>query len=61
MNLERLAQWINTHDDGTAQPRATVSGDAVDLRSTLYHADGSTEIETVRVSTMGEARDVLGY
>lgn len=60
-----LALWVNGHDDGTDQPRATVVDEggriAIDIKSTVFFLDGSAAVETDRVFGMQSARNVLGY
>jgi hypothetical protein len=61
MPLKNLAAWINRHDDGTPQPRATVQGNAVLIRSTEVLADGTLAIAEISVTNLASARAVLGY
>lgn len=62
---QRLAEWVNTHDDGTPQPRATViqhRGRAVvDIASTDYFANGTFSVAHALVADLAQARAVLGY
>lgn len=57
----RLAAWVNTHDDGTAQPRATVTDLGVAIRSTEFHPDGSCVVIEEIAFDAEDARNILGY
>lgn len=57
----RLAAWINTHDDGTAQPRATVTDFGVAIRSTEVYPSGELVVVEELVYDGDAARAVLGY
>ena len=59
-NLELIAKWVNTHDDGTPQPRAVVEGDRVAISSTEWK-DGYSYIEKNYAISFKEAREILGY
>lgn len=65
IDAERLAAWVETHDDGTPAPRALIRrgpcGHYVVIRSTVVLADGETDVDTDVVNSLGEARAVLGY
>lgn len=60
---KRLVAFVNSHDDGTPEPRAHY--DAIDGRvritSTCFLKDGRQSFEFDYVRTLGEARAVLGY
>lgn len=71
-----LAAWVNTHDDGTPQPRATVVPVAmpdsapwsyrVDIRSTVYNSDpeafpDALGVQTEQAHSLTGARLILGY
>lgn len=63
-----LAAWVNTHDDGTPQPRAEefaikspTGGFGVRIRSCASHTDGTHSIETELAYTVTGARAILGY
>ena len=62
-SFELIAKFVNTHDDGTPAPRATVTPTGVAVRSTVYETTNPTaeSIETDIVTTVAEARAVLGY
>lgn len=64
----RLAAWVESHDDGTAHPRALVrsvdslaaEGFVVSISSTEMHgAEKRVVIETAR--NVSDARNILGY
>ena len=61
LKLRYIAQWVNTHDDGTPFPRASVVGDVVVIKSTYTDSNGKECTESAEVRTLSEARDVLGY
>lgn len=63
-----IASWVNTHDDGTPQPRAEVRHTptcrapyCVVIRSTEYRADGSRLVVVDHAWSTAEARAILGY
>ena len=58
-----LLLFINSHDDGTPQPRARMSDDhsCIVVRSTEILASGGHVIVENYVSSIHEARDLLGY
>lgn len=63
---EKLAAWVNEHDDGTQQPRADVVEVnglcVVKIRSTETHlATRTATVVTETARTYQEARDILGY
>lgn len=62
-SFELIAKFVNTHDDGTPAPRATViPGKGVEVKYTLTDIrTGETTVESDIVTTMAEARAVLGY
>ena len=62
-SFELIAKFVNTHDDGTPAPRATVTPTGVVVRSTIFDAfiPSPRYIESRIVTTMAEARAVLGY
>jgi hypothetical protein len=61
-----LADWVNTHDDGTPQPRAEIEALRVPgrwrvaIRSTVL-ANGEDAVETDHAASLAEARNILGY
>lgn len=62
---QRVAKWVETHDDGTPSPRTDViceHGDyLVEIRCTELLPDGSTNIATERAHSLDDARAHLGY
>jgi len=66
-----LAAWVNTHDDGTPQPRASVIpvdmpdgapwAYRVDILSTVYSGGQAHHVETEQAHNLQQARDALGY
>lgn len=61
--VQNLVDWVNSHSDGTPQPRAraTFDGRSVIIQSTEYAPNGSTSIVEVVAHCVTDARDVLGY
>lgn len=59
----KLIAFANSHDDGTAQPRAYFDGncDAVIVKSTAVWPNGDSAIELDSVRSFAQLRDVLGY
>lgn len=57
----RLAAWVNTHDDGTVQPRATVTDLGVAIRSTEVHTSGALVVVEEIAFDCEDARGILGY
>jgi len=57
----RLAAWVNTHDDGTAQPRASVTDLGVTIRSTEVHPSGALVVVEEIAYDCEAARAILGY
>lgn len=63
---EKLARWVNEHDDGTPMPRAIVAEIngrfVVKIRSTEVHlATRVSNVVTETARNSGEARAILGY
>ncbi len=56
MTLERTAAYVRSHSFP-----ATVTPDGVVVSIPYTDADGSTGYEDFTVTTLREARDVLGY
>lgn len=60
-----VADFVNRHDDGTPQPRATVVSDGpgyiVEVRSTEYRDGAFDRIATDRAHSLSDARGILGY
>lgn len=57
----RLAAWVNTHDDGTAQPRASVTDLGVMIRSTEAHPSDVLMVVEEIAFDCEDARGILGY
>jgi hypothetical protein len=57
----RLAAWVNSHDDGTPQPRATVTDLGVAIRSAELHPSGSLVVFEEIAYSCEQARVILGY
>lgn len=57
----RLAAWVNTHDDGTTQPRARVTDLGIAIRSTEVHPDGALVVVEEIAFDCEAARAILGY
>lgn len=61
-SFELIAKFVNTHDGGVPFLRATVTPEGVKIRSITFDVHtGETSTETDTVTTMTEARAVLGY
>ncbi len=61
-SFELIAKFVNTHDDGAPAPRATVTPTGVVVRSRARNVHtGEVTTETDTVTTMAEARALLGY
>lgn len=62
-NAKALVEWINSHDDGSPQPRAFTSfdGQNIIIRCLEVHANGRREIVEVIARSVTEVRDTLGY
>lgn len=68
-HLQAIVRFVNEHEDGTPQPRASVvlvdGQQLVAIRSTSYHVDDPKSLRPIRetdyVRTLAEARLVLGY
>lgn len=61
-SFDIIAKFVNSHDDGTPAPRATVTPTGVVVRSWVHNIlTGETTTETDIVTTMAEARALLGY
>lgn len=56
-----LVLWVNCHDDGTAQPRASVHALGVMIKSTEYRIDGSIAVVEELAVSPDDARGILGY
>lgn len=61
--LNRLADWINEHDDGSPTPRACVTphGTVRMLCTGWDYSNDYTSVTEHEVSTLSEARALLGY
>lgn len=61
MQLQKIKNWVNTHDHCGA-PAAEIVGQHV--RIYTAYANGKTgefEVRHTDVSTLADARDILGY
>lgn len=62
---QRVAKWVETHDDGTPPPRTSViceDGEyLVEIRCTDVWPDGRATIATERAHSLEDARAHLGY
>lgn len=62
---QRVARWVETHDDGTPAPRTSVICEhgeyLVEIRWTDLLLDGGVTIATERAHSLEDARAHLGY
>lgn len=57
-----LLTWINTHDCGGGAPTGILTANGtIRIRVEAITATGERIIESTEVTTLAEARDVLGY